>query len=233
MLARIVVSIIGSCVTHARLAVAPIGVVRALYAASRFRLNSDIIALPPANVERPREKLAFEKAFQRYGLLDVVVKAPTPEVAGAATGELRSALAEDKARFRIGRGRRGRAAFLLQGERPERHERLPRMPAVQPEALVGGLPACWKATSCKPSRTPEEGAYARHLRPALDPLARERVAPPRAVQGGDHESAAQSNFADACSRRVSSGCDAQPERARRVGQGGNERPGGKHDLRPR
>ncbi|HTR12826.1 MAG TPA: hypothetical protein VMI72_06100 [Roseiarcus sp.] len=92
MLARIVVSIIGSCVAHARLAVAPIGVVRALYAASRFRLNSDIIALPPANVERPREKLAFEKAFQRYGLLDVVVKAPTPEVAGAATGELRRSL---------------------------------------------------------------------------------------------------------------------------------------------
>jgi len=102
MLARIVVSIIRFCVAHARLVVAlgvVLGVVCSLFAASRFRLNSDIDALLPSNVAWRVRQLAFEKTFSNMDLLDVVVKAPTPELTAGATRELTEALESDEARI--------------------------------------------------------------------------------------------------------------------------------------
>ena len=70
-----------------------------IYAIDNFRLNSDINALLPTNVEWRRHELAFESAFRRFNLLEAVVEAPTPELAGAATSEFAHTLEVDKARF--------------------------------------------------------------------------------------------------------------------------------------
>ena len=70
-----------------------------IYAASNFRLNSDINALLPTNVPWRQHELAFEKAFRRFNLLEAVVEAPTPELSAAATSELVHTLEADKARF--------------------------------------------------------------------------------------------------------------------------------------
>ena len=77
-----------------------------IYAVGHFRLNSDINALLPTNVEWRRHELAFESAFRRFDLLEAVVEAPTPELAAAATSELAHTLEADKARFELGRQRR-------------------------------------------------------------------------------------------------------------------------------
>ncbi len=71
-----------------------------IYAASNFRLNSDINALLPTNVAWRQHELAFEKAFRRFNLLEAVVEAPTPELAAAATSALAHTLEADKARFK-------------------------------------------------------------------------------------------------------------------------------------
>ncbi|MGO9419880.1 MMPL family transporter [Roseiarcus sp.] len=70
-----------------------------IYAGARFRLNSDINALLPANVEWRKRELAFEQAFRRFDLIEVVIEAPTPELAAAATRDLADVLASDKTRF--------------------------------------------------------------------------------------------------------------------------------------
>ncbi len=71
----------------------------AIYAVGHFRLNSDINALLPTNVEWRRHELAFESAFRRFNLLEAVVEAPTPELSAAATSEFARTLEADKARF--------------------------------------------------------------------------------------------------------------------------------------
>lgn len=71
-----------------------------IYAASNFRLNSDINALLPTKVAWRQHELAFEKAFRRFNLLEAVVEAPTPELAAAATSALTHTLEADKARFK-------------------------------------------------------------------------------------------------------------------------------------
>lgn len=93
---------VGFCLAHARLVVAAALVLTAacaIYAVGHFRLNSDINALLPTNVEWRRHELAFESAFRRFNLLEAVVEAPTPELSAAATWELARTLEADKARF--------------------------------------------------------------------------------------------------------------------------------------
>ena len=72
-----------------------------VYAVRHFRLNSDINALLPSNLEWRKHELAFESAFRRFNVLEVVVEAPTPELAAAATSELAHTLMADKARFEL------------------------------------------------------------------------------------------------------------------------------------
>jgi uncharacterized protein len=71
-----------------------------IYAVGHFRMNSDINALLPTNVEWRRHELAFERVFRRFDLIEAVVGAPTPELAAAATSELVRTLEADKARFK-------------------------------------------------------------------------------------------------------------------------------------
>jgi len=102
MIARVVVAIVAFCAEHARgvvLTAVVIAVGCGIYAGARFRLNSDINALLPANVEWRKRELAFEQAFRRFDLIEVVIEAPTPELAAAATRDLADVLASDKTRF--------------------------------------------------------------------------------------------------------------------------------------
>src|SRR5208283_2911144 len=99
---RLVVAIIEFCASHARPVVVfavLAAAASALYAGTRFRLNSDINALLPSDVEWRQKELAFERAFGRFNLIEVVIDAPTPELAAAATRDLNETLASDKERF--------------------------------------------------------------------------------------------------------------------------------------
>ena len=103
MIARSVASILAFCLDHARFVVAAgvaLAIVCSAYAAFNFRMNSDIDALLPTNTPWRQQELAFERAFERFQLIEVVVEAPTPELASAATAELTSKLDADKTRFR-------------------------------------------------------------------------------------------------------------------------------------
>jgi hopanoid biosynthesis associated RND transporter like protein HpnN len=90
------------CAANARFVVfaaAAVAAACALYAGTRFRLNSDINALLPANVEWRQRELAFEHAFGRLNLIEVVIDAPTPDLAAATTRDLSDALSRDKKHF--------------------------------------------------------------------------------------------------------------------------------------
>jgi uncharacterized protein len=102
MITRFVVGIVERCAAHARWVVVLAIVVAAacgVYAATRFRMNSDINALLPTNVAWRQRELAFEQAFRRFNVIEVVLEAPTPELAAAATRNLTEALAADKQHF--------------------------------------------------------------------------------------------------------------------------------------
>jgi len=102
MIPRRIDAVVAFCAAHARSVVLCAAVVAAgcaIYAGTRFRLNSDINALLPVNVEWRQRELAFEHAFRRLNLIEVVIDAPTPGLAAAATRDLSDALSRDKTRF--------------------------------------------------------------------------------------------------------------------------------------
>ena len=70
------------------------------YSAKHFTINSDINALLSDEIGWRKRERAFEDAFQRFERLTVVVQAPTPELASAATGDLAKALKERTDRFK-------------------------------------------------------------------------------------------------------------------------------------
>ena len=70
-----------------------------VYTASHFRLNSDVSSLLSDKLDWSKRDIAFEKAFGRFGIIDAVVAAPTPELTGAATVKLTQALAKEKRLF--------------------------------------------------------------------------------------------------------------------------------------
>jgi hypothetical protein len=102
MLTSLIVRIIGFCIGHAWTIVV-VGLLAAggsvYYAASHFRLNSDINAVLPNDLGWRQRELAFETAFRRFELIEIVVSAPTPELTGAATAEIAEALAREKDEF--------------------------------------------------------------------------------------------------------------------------------------
>ena len=95
MFDNIVAPVVDACVRQARavLVIALIVTVACgYYAATHFALNSDINALLPGNVPWRQNELAFEKSFKQFGVIDVLVSAPTPELAAAATRDLAEGL---------------------------------------------------------------------------------------------------------------------------------------------
>ena len=102
MLTSIIARIVGFCIRHAWTVVSIgllIAVGSSVYTASHFRLNSDVSALLSDKLDWRKRDIAFESAFSRFGIIDVVVAAPTPELTGAATVELTQALAKEKGLF--------------------------------------------------------------------------------------------------------------------------------------
>ena len=102
MLRSIIVRIVGFCIRRAWWSWPGL-----LFAAGSLDLRSQQFSVEfrhqcAAFRQRSRggkRELAFEKAFRRFDILEAVVEAPTPELAGAATSALTHALDEDKARF--------------------------------------------------------------------------------------------------------------------------------------
>ena len=103
MIPRGIGAVVAFCAGHARwvvLSAIVAAIACGIYAGTRFRLNSDINALLPAKVEWRKRELAFERAFGRFDLIEVVIEAPTPELAASATSGLSHALMRDKTRFK-------------------------------------------------------------------------------------------------------------------------------------
>jgi hopanoid biosynthesis associated RND transporter like protein HpnN len=102
MLTSIIVRIVEFCIRRAWMVVG-VGLLIAtgssVYTASHFRLNSDVSALLSDKLDWSKRDIAFENAFGRFGIIDVIVAAPTPELTGAATVELTQALAKEKELF--------------------------------------------------------------------------------------------------------------------------------------
>jgi len=103
MLTAAVSRIAAFCTQHA-VAVLVVGLLMAAgasaYAATHFAINSDITALLSNTIDWRKRELAFEQAFRRFGVVDVVVEAPTPELTSAATAELTRELAKQTSQFR-------------------------------------------------------------------------------------------------------------------------------------
>ena len=125
MLTSIVVRIVGFCIRRAWAVVGLsllIAVGSSAYVATHFRLNSDIDALLPSSLDWRKRDLAFERAFDRFGIIDVVVTAPTPELTGAATVALTQAFESGEGAVPTGLERRrhgvllaARTSVLVQG----------------------------------------------------------------------------------------------------------------------
>jgi hopanoid biosynthesis associated RND transporter like protein HpnN len=101
-IARLVATVIDACLYRPRLVVVlalALAAASAIYAVDNFRMNSDINALLPTNVDWRKNELAFEAAFRRFGLIEAAVETPTPELADAAASELTHTLESDKAQF--------------------------------------------------------------------------------------------------------------------------------------
>ena len=102
MLTSIIVRIVEFCIRRAWMVVGVallIAIGSSVYTASHFRLNSDVGAMLSDKLDWSKRDIAFENAFGRFGIIDVVVAAPTPELTGAATVELTQALTKEKALF--------------------------------------------------------------------------------------------------------------------------------------
>jgi hypothetical protein len=85
------------------------------YAGAHFRINSDIDALLPGNVEWRKSELALENAFRRFELIEVLVEAPTPELVGAAAADLTQALAKETGKFQAVENVSGAEFFARNG----------------------------------------------------------------------------------------------------------------------
>jgi uncharacterized protein len=102
MLTSVVMRIVAFC-TRRAWAVLIVGLLitagASAYVAAHFAINSNIGALLSDNVDWRKREVAFEQAFRRFGVIEVVVEAPTPELASAATTDLAQALSKEKERF--------------------------------------------------------------------------------------------------------------------------------------
>ena len=102
MLTNFISRIVDVCLRFPR-SVVLIGVLLAVlsggYAATHFALTSDIDSLLSKDLPWRQRGLAFDNAFRRFQIIDVVLDAPTPELAAAATDALSAALKQDPAHF--------------------------------------------------------------------------------------------------------------------------------------
>ena len=103
MLTKVIGRVIELCLRFPRSVLAIgllLAVASAAYTATHFAITSDIDALLSKDLPWRQRGIVFEDAFRRFEIIDVVVDAPTPELAAAATGALTSAFAKDTAHFK-------------------------------------------------------------------------------------------------------------------------------------
>jgi hopanoid biosynthesis associated RND transporter like protein HpnN len=118
MLTSVIVAIIGFCMRHARavvIAAVLLAVAASAYSAKHFAINSNIDALLSKTLPWRQAEVAFESAFRRFDVIDVVVEAPTPELTSAATTELTAALDKDKTHFQTVTNAGGTEFFATHG----------------------------------------------------------------------------------------------------------------------
>jgi hopanoid biosynthesis associated RND transporter like protein HpnN len=102
MLTKFISRIVDVCLRFPRSVVIAgllLAVLSGAYSATHFALTSDIDALLSKDLPWRQRGLAFENAFRRFQIIDVVLDAPTPELASDATDALSAALKTDKAHF--------------------------------------------------------------------------------------------------------------------------------------
>lgn len=102
MLTSLIVRIVDFCSRRAWLVVVLALLVAAAcsyYATRNFAINSDTNVLLAEDIDWRQRERTFENAFGRDEGITVVVQAPTPELASAATDELTKALKERTDRF--------------------------------------------------------------------------------------------------------------------------------------
>ena len=83
MLTFLIVGLFRFCTRYAWQVVAAgliIAVASGIYAARHFAINSDISTLLSSDLDWRKRELEFERAFQRYKLILVVIPAPTPQL---------------------------------------------------------------------------------------------------------------------------------------------------------
>jgi uncharacterized protein len=98
MLRSALVRIVGFCITRPWRVIAVafmLAAASAAYAASHFAIKTDVTDLFSPDLPWARRGFAFLKTFNQQNVL-VVISAPTPELAEAATGRLAQALAPQK-----------------------------------------------------------------------------------------------------------------------------------------
>jgi hopanoid biosynthesis associated RND transporter like protein HpnN len=102
MLTSVIVRVIDFCTRHAWQVVVAglvLAVAASVYAAHNFAINSDIGTLLSSSLDWRKRELAFEDAFRRFNVINVVVEAPTPELTTDATAALLKALQDEKGKF--------------------------------------------------------------------------------------------------------------------------------------
>ena len=142
--ASLIVRIIEFCTRHA-VSVIISGLLLALaagiYTARNFAITSDIGALLSPNLDWRKRELEFEKAFNRFESIVVVVRAPTRELVGQATAALAERLAQQKDRFRSVTQPAGGEFFTRNGLLFQTSDALQRtlMPLVRAEPVIHDL----------------------------------------------------------------------------------------------
>src|SRR5437763_139537 len=103
MLTKFISRIVDFCLRFPR-SVVVLGLLLALaggfYAATHFAITSDIDSLLSKDLPWRQRSVAFENAFSRFDIVDVVIDAPTQELAAGATEALTAALRKDAAHFK-------------------------------------------------------------------------------------------------------------------------------------
>ena len=99
----LVVRAVGFCTQNAWLVIAVsilLAAASSWYAATHFKMTTDVNQLISSNIPWRQREAAFEKAFPQFELIVAVVQAPTPELVEAATSALVSRLSQQKDLFR-------------------------------------------------------------------------------------------------------------------------------------
>ena len=103
MLTKFISRIVDFCLRFPR-SVVIVGILIAIfssfYTATHFAITSDIDSLLSKDLPWRQRGLAFENAFKRFQIVDVVIDAPTPELAAAATDAMTAALRKDTTHFK-------------------------------------------------------------------------------------------------------------------------------------